>query len=164
MDLGDIVVTKTSGVCRIVNKEEKDFGAGPIIYLILKPYFSLDEDTTRVYIPEKNNNLIRPLMTKEKVLSLIDEMPKLERVWYSDQKLRKSKFEEIYRSGDVNLVCQAIKSLYLHNEELKQNKQTLSMLDRDYLNKLRESLYQEFAVVLDIPFLEVDNYIAERIG
>lgn len=164
MEIGDIVVTKNSGVCRIVAREEKNFGIGPKPYLILKPYFAKDTDQTKIYIPADNDSLIRPLMKKEEILKVIDAMPSLEKIWYSDQKVRKMKFEEIYKSGDIYQICQMIKSLYLHNEELKLTKHTLSMLDREYLNKLRDGIYQEFAVALGISCQEVDEYIAERIG
>lgn len=38
------------------------------------------------------------------------------------------------------------------------------MLDREYLNKLKEGVYQEFSLALDIPYEEVDNYIEKRIS
>lgn len=161
--IGEIVVTKNAGVCKIITEEEMNFGAGPKKYYILRPVFAKDQ-TSKVYIPSDQENLFRPLMNKEEILKVIDTMPKMEKIWYTDQKERKSKFEEIYRRGNIYEICQLVKSLYMHNEELKLAKHTLSMLDRDYLNKLKEGVYQEFALALNIPYDEVDNFIEKRIN
>lgn len=163
IEIGQVVVTKNSGVCEVLGKEEMSFSVGKREYFILKPIFN-EKNQTKIYIPIDQNNLIRPIMEKEEVLKIIDKMPKMERIWFNDQKIRKVEFEKIYRSGDIYMICQMVRSLYLHNEELKLAKHTLSMLDREYLNKLKEEIYQEFAIVLDIPYEKVEKYIEERIG
>lgn len=161
--IGQIVVTKNSGVCKIITEEEMNFGAGIKKYYVLRPVFAKDQ-SSKVYIPADQNGLLRPLMKKEEILDVIDTMPKMEKIWFNDQKERRSKFDEIYRRGNIYEICQLVKSLYLHNEELKLSKHTLSMLDREYLNKLKEGVYQEFSLALDIPYEEVDNYIEKRIS
>lgn len=163
IEIGQVVVTKNSGVCEIISKEEMSFSVGKREYFILKPIFN-EQNQTKIYIPVDQENLIRPIMKKEEVLNIIDEMPKMKKIWFSDQKIRKTEFEKIYRSGDIYKICQMVKSLYLHNEELKVAKHTLSMLDRDYLNKLREGIYQEFAIVLELPYEKVEAFIEKRIG
>lgn len=163
-EIGQVVVTKNSGVCKILGKEEKDFGAGIKCYYVLKPYFSADEDTTKVFIPEDRLDVnLRPVMEKEKVIGLIDSMPGIEKLWFSDPKIRRIKFEEIYKSGDLSKICQLVKSLYLQSQELRVAKKTLSMLDREFLMKLQNDIYQEFAVVLNLSPNEVENFISARI-
>lgn len=164
MNIGDIVVTKDSGVCKIIDKEIKDFGIGPKTYLILRPYFAKETDQSKIFIPEDNKNLIRPVMKKEEVLKVIDNIPLLESVWYTDQKIRRLKFEEMYRTGDVNKICQLIKTLVNRNEELKLSKHTLSMLDKEFLDKLKEGICQEFAIALNMPFESIESFIAEKVN
>lgn len=163
-EIGQAVVTKNSGVCKISGKEEKDFGAGSKCYYVLKPYFGADGDTTKVYIPEDRLDVnLRPVMEKNKVIDLIDSMPTIEKLWYSDPKIRKLRFEEIYKSGDLSKICQLVKSLYLQSQELKVARRTLSMLDREFLVKLQNDIYQEFAVALDLSPSEVERFISARI-
>ena len=98
MNIGDIVVTKNFEVCKIIDKVIKDFGIGPKTYLILEPYFAKQTTQDKIFIPENNKNLIRPIMEKEEALKVINNIPQLENVWYSDQKERKMKFEEMYKT------------------------------------------------------------------
>lgn len=164
MNIGDIVVTKNFEVCKIIDKVIKDFGIGPKTYLILEPYFAKQTTQDKIFIPENNKNLIRPIMEKEEALKVINNIPQLENVWYSDQKERKMKFEEMYKTGDANKICQLIKSLIKHNEELKLTKHTLSMLDKEFLDKLKEGICQEFSIALNIPFESIERFIAEKVN
>ena len=50
-EIGQLVVAKNSGVCIIINKENKNFGIGENTYYVLKPYF-YNENETLLYIPE----------------------------------------------------------------------------------------------------------------
>lgn len=164
MEIGNIVVTKNSGVCVIVDKQEMIFGGNKREYFILKPYFESEKNNTKIFVPCDNLSLIRPVMEKEKVLEIISKMPSMEKIWDNDQKVRKAKYEEIYKSGDIYGICQIVKSLYLQNEQLKLAKHTLSMLDREYLNNLKKGIYQEFAIVLEVPYEEVETFISKQIG
>ena len=103
-------------------------------------------------------------MEKEEALKVINNIPQLENVWYSDQKERKMKFEEMYKTGDANKICQLIKSLIKHNEELKLTKHTLSMLDKEFLDKLKEGICQEFSIALNMPFESIERFIAEKVN
>lgn len=162
-EIGQIVVTKNSGVCRIINKEKKDFGIGENIYLVLQPYFQT-ANSTLLYIPEDKASFnIRQLINKQQALSLIDDFPNINRVWYSDSKIRHQKFEEMYKSGDLKKLCQLMKSLYLQNQDLKESKKTLSLIDLEFLNKLQTSLYQELSIALSIDINEINDFIKSRI-
>ncbi len=164
MKIGNVVVTKNSGVCTIVDKQEMSFGGKNKEYFILKPYFENEKNQTKIFIPCDNLTLIRPVLEKEKILEIINKMPKMTKIWDNDQKIRKAKFEEIYKSGDLYGICQIIKSLHLQNEELKLTKHTLSMLDREYYDSLKKGIYQEFAVSLGINYDEVETFIFNQIG
>ncbi len=158
-NIGQIVVVKNSGVCSIVSKEKMNFGMGETEYFVLKPYFS-NANSTKLYIPEDKAVLnLRELVSREQVINLINSMPGINKVWYNDSKIRKQKFEEMYKSGDLKLLCQLVKSLYLQNEELKLNKKTLSIIDREFLDKIQAEIYQEFAVALQIKPEEVEGFI-----
>lgn len=164
-EIGQIVVTKNSGVCQIVSEEEINFGAGNRKYFILKPYFITDDKGTKIFIPYDNaNDSIRQLLSKNDVLELIDSIPTMERSWITDPKSRRLKFEEVHKSGNLRNIIQVVKSLYIQNEELKESKKTLSMLDKEFFVKLQNDIYQEFAIVLNMELSEVAKYIIARIA
>ena len=164
MKIGDIVVTKNSGVCIIVDKQEIVFGGNTKEYFILNQYFENENNRAKIFVPCDNLSLIRPVINKEKVLEIIRQMPLMEKIWDNDQKIRKAKYEEIYKSGDIYGICQIVKSLYLQNEQLKLTKHTLSMLDKECLNNLKKAIFQEFAVAFELPFDEVESFISKQIG
>ena len=84
-----------------------------------------------------------------------------ERVWESDPKVRRQKFEDMYKSKDLKTICQLIKSLYLQNEELKKIKKSLSMLDKDFLDKLQTDIIEEMSLVFEIS-LEESKELLEK--
>lgn len=160
-EIGQKVVSKNSGVCIIDHKEMKNFGIGEQMYLVLEPYFKTGTGTSKIYIPEiKAAEQLRELLDKKEVMSIIQKMGSIERVWYTDPKIRRQKFEEIYRKGDVLSICQLIKSLYTQNEIMKQQKKTLSMVDREFLDKFVKDIHEEFAIVLDMDIQEIPKFIS----
>lgn len=163
-EIGHKVFSKNSGVCVIVSKELKNFGIGEQVYFVLEPFFNKKNDTSKLYVPEqKANEQLRGLLDKEKVLKLVDMMKSCERIWYSDPKIRKQKFQEIYTSGDLEKICQLIKSLHMQNEEMKQVKKTLSMIDREFLDKMEKDIHEEFSLALDIEVNMVPEFLASQI-
>ena len=163
-EIGQIVVTRNSGVCQIISEEEINFGVGSKKYLILKPFFVNDDKATKIFIPYENiESNLRNLISKEEVYTLIDSISKMEKNWITDPKLRRTKFEEAHKNGNLKDIIQIIKSLYIQNEELKENKKTLSMLDREIFVKLQKDIYQEFAIVLNVNPSEVEKIIITKI-
>ena len=78
-EIGQIVVTRNSGVCQIISEEEINFGVGSKKYLILKPFFVNDDKATKIFIPYDNiKSNLRKLISKEEVYTLIDSISKME--------------------------------------------------------------------------------------
>ena len=163
--IGQIVVTRNSGVCDIVRIEAKTFRDEEKDYYILQPHFSDSDETTIIYIPVANGETsMREPLNEREVLDLIDSMPRIEKLWYSDPKIRRVEFEKIYRLGDIRENCRIVKSLYLQSQELKQTKRTLSMIDREFLIKMQKDIYEEFAVALGIAPDGVQDFIDKRLN
>ena len=159
-EIGQKVVSKNSGVCIINHKELKNFGIGEQEYLVLEPYFKTGTGTSKIYIPEaKAEEQLRGLLDKNEVMTIIKKMGMIEKIWYTDPKIRRQKFEEIYRTGDVLSICQLIKSLYAQSEIMKQQKKTLSMVDREFLDKFVKDIHEEFAIVLDKDVRDIPKFI-----
>ena len=159
-ELNEVVIHKSAGACVICDIITKDFGTGEVKYYYLKPKFPTQVNKAlEIYLPiDKQEAFIRKPLTKNAVLALINSIPHLEKVWVSDAKTRKLMFEKIYQSGDMKGLCQLIKLLYAKPEFFNK---PMSLTDRNFLNKIRTNVFDEFAVSLQLHPLEVEGYVKQ---
>lgn len=160
-----VVYLRGNGIYEITERKMEDFGLGEKLYFTLTPISRLKNSKLLIaYVPESNAcQFLRPIMNKEEVLALIDSFDTLDLLWYSDAKIRKQKYDEIYKSGDMKKICQIVKSVYLQNEETMSGKKPISNSDREYLVKINNDIYDEFSIALDIPFEDVESFITQRL-
>lgn len=151
--VGQNVYSQTSGVCVISSIEEKNFGVGEIKYFVLESIFK--KQTSKTYIPvDKADVQLRTLITKNEAKKLLKYIAKAEKVWENDPKQRRQMFEDMYKSKDLKSRYQLIKSLHLQNEELKKQKKSLSMLDKDFFDKIQRDIVEELSLVLEVSLEE----------
>ena len=160
--VGQNVYSQTSGVCVISLIEEKNFGVGEKQYFVLESIFK--KQASKTYIPvDKAAIQLRHLISKEEAKSLLAHTLEVERIWENDPKVRRQKFEELYKSRDLRSICQLIKSLHLQNEDLKKIKKSLSMLDKDFLDKLLKDVVEELSLVLEVSLEEAKKIFEETL-
>ena len=82
----------------------------------------------------------------------------MERIWINDAKARKLMFEQIYHSGDMRSLCQLVKLLYAEPEFFSK---PMSLTDKNFLNKIRTNIFDEFAVSLEIEPKEIEEFIKQ---
>ena len=163
--IGDKVVHINGGVFLIEEIKIMNYGFGDTNYLILKPYYIDETNKTLVlYVPEeKKDQLIRKIMSKEEALNVIEQIKSIEPIWYQDAKTRKDKFGELIRSKNIKDICVVVKSLYIKQLELQENNKSLNLIDYDYLKKLKRGIEEELAISLNIPIVDVAEYITKYI-
>lgn len=163
--IGDKVVHINGGVFLIEEIKIMNYGFGDTNYLILKPYYIDETNKTLVlYVPEeKKDQLIRKIMSKEEALNVIEQIKSIEPIWYQDAKTRKDKFGELIRSKNIKDICVVVKSLYVKQLELQENNKSLNLIDYDYLKKLKRGIEEELAISLNIPIVDVAEYITKYI-
>ena len=160
--VGQNVYSQTSGVCVISSIEEKNFGVGEVKYFVLESIFK--KQASKTYIPvDKADVQLRKLITKREAKDLLKYISKAEKVWENDPKQRRQMFEEMYKSRDLKNVCQLIKSLYLQNEELKKQKKSLSMLDKDFFDKIQRDVIEELSLVMGVSIEETKSVFEESL-
>ena len=160
--VGQNVYSQTSGVCVISSIEEKNFGVGEVKYFVLESIFK--KQASKTYIPvDKADVQLRKLITKREAKDLLKYISKAEKVWENDPKQRRQMFEEMYKSRDLKNVCQLIKSLYLQNEELKKQKKSLSMLDKDFFDKIQRDVIEELSLVMGVSIEEARSVFEESL-
>ena len=92
----------TSGVCQIVSVEQRSFdGEHEESYYKLRP---VGNGNSTYYVPvERAADRLRPLLTKEQIYGLIDEMADVdfsETEWCSNSRERRGIFQNILQEGN----------------------------------------------------------------
>ena len=164
LNIGDTVVFGTEGIFNIEGTTQKVICGKKTDYYVLR---STSKDNSIVYLPMNNQMLLekaKPLVTKEEIGRLIENIPNWEDYWVDDHKQRKEKFNRILQSGDR----QGIMALAgtIHNKQKAQLAvhKKLNASDERILREAERIISLEFAFVLNIAPDEVKDYINNRIS
>ena len=161
--VGDYVNYKNSGICRVEDIREQDYGAGKHNYYILK---SVYENDTTVRIPVDSKAVetnMRRLLTREEIDEIILETENSKNQWIEDYKKRAAAFEEILDSGNRADILWVIKSLSLYRQESREQKRKFGVTDEKILDKAGKIVLQEFSFILQLKQSEVLPYIIEKV-
>lgn len=161
---GTFIVYGNTGVCEI--KDITTINVKGVLkdklYYILSPRHHKE---SKIFTPvDSDKTIMRLVLTKEEADALINDIPSIEELWVSNDKLREEKYKETMRSCQCKDWIKIIKTLYLRREErIAQGKKTTAM-DEKYLRMAEENLYSELSLALGMPKEEIEGYIARRIA
>lgn len=161
-EIGDFIVYGNNGICEVKDITTISMKDAPKdrLYYLLSP---LHRKESKIFTPVDNGKTVmRAVLTKEEADALIDDIPDIEELWVSNDKLREEKYKETMRSCECRNWIKIIKTLYLRKQErIAQGKKTTAMDDR-YLRMAEDNLYSELAFALGIPRDEMNQYILKR--
>ena len=163
-EVGKTVSYGPQGVFRIAEIADKNLTGKKQKYYILR---SVKGNGSLVYVPVDNEKLVgkmRPLMSTEQVIALIDEMPLEECTWIENDDERKDTFRKIIAESDPQKLAYLIRSVYLHKLELDGNSKKLHISDERFFKEAERILYDEFSMALDISSDDVPSFIVAKIG
>jgi CarD family transcriptional regulator len=160
--VNDYVVYGLTGVCRITDIGEDDYiGSDETQYYILSPVYN---NNMTIKIPvNRPNTLMRAILTKDEILSLIATMPEKETIWINDSRERSQHFKAALKTRKSEEWVKLIRTLYLEKEARSAVGKTLMKIDEDIMNTAEKQLNEEFAIALNISPDEVVPYILEHI-
>lgn len=154
----------SSGVCRVIGQETCSFnGENEETYYKLRP---VDGSHSTYYIPvNRAGERLRPLLTREEIYSLIDEMAeKKEQEWCNDSRERRGIFQGILHSDDYRKIIQMMRTLHQQQERKKSTGHKLAAADEAVMHAAETRMYQEFGIVLNIQPNQVHNFILDRLS
>lgn len=162
--VGDFIMYGAKGACRIKDITELDWDVAEKgrKYYVIEPVFKGD----LFYVPVGNDKVyIRPVMSKEEVLSLIDSMPEVKT---EKQKVRSlQQLARLYQtaidSHEAADLVKLTKSIHMKEKTAQGQNKKLGQLDISYLEHAENLLFGEIAVVLDIPRESVVSFITEHL-
>ncbi|MCI8280839.1 MAG: CarD family transcriptional regulator [Lachnospiraceae bacterium] len=161
---GDYIVYGSTGICVIEDITTMDLPGvtKERLYYVMLPY---GKNGNKIFTPVDNPKMkLRRVLTKEETLALIDEIPAMEQVGISEEKLREQKYKEYLRSCECKNWIRMIKTLYHRNQERISQGKKVTATDERYFKLAEENLYTEFSISLDIPKDKIQEYIEKRLN
>ncbi len=160
---GEYIVYGTTGVCKVESIGPMKLSGTKLdnLYYTLAPIYSRG---SKIFIPVNSDKVfMRSVLTKEEAEQLIDEIPSIELLWVDDEKKRETIYKEALRTCDCREWVKIIKTLYLRKMSRIAEGKKVTVSDGKYLHMAEERLYEELALVLEIPKEEMVGYIEQRV-
>lgn len=163
-DIGESLIYGASGICQLEDILERDINQETRRCYVLRPVY---EAGSTLYVPvgsEKLEAKMRPLLCREEVYALIDEMPQEDADWIENENQRRESYTQALASGDRTQLVQLIKTVFARQQELRAAGRKLRMSDERFMKDAERALYDEFAYVLGMAREEVFPFICQRLG
>ena len=161
LQVGEKIIYGKTGVCTVEGQCEKELSRNDKrLYYVLKPFNS---ETSTIFAPVENNKVfMRPLITKEEALSLIDRIPEITEQT-ENIVLSKEQYEAMVSTHNCEDLIGLTVRLYHKKKDALANRKKPGFIDDKYMALAEKLLFGELATVLEIPFDQVKNYIADRL-
>ena len=158
-----LICYKANGVCEIAGTEQKTFGGQVQEYYVLKP---LRSPASTLFVPIGNEALesaMRPLLTREEIFALIENIPPCQAIEEENPRVRKELFGSILSSGDPREMVGLVHSIRLQRAVLEREGKKLRVADDAAMKRAETLLNDEFSAVLGVPPAEVEAYIQTKL-
>ena len=163
-NVGDLIMYGTTGVCKIDSISEKSFGPDEDrLYYVLDPLYQ----SGTIFAPVDNEKVfMRPVMSSEEALALIDNMPSVEAEVFKSSSIQQlsKHYQSVIGTHDNEELIRLTKSIHMKKEEAMKMNRHLGQIDKKFMKRAEDLLFGEIAAVLQIPREEVVGFIEDRIG
>ncbi len=161
--IGDLIMYGSTGVCRVEALSEEKFSLEDIqMYYVLQPLYQ----NGTIYAPVENNKVyMRPIISEDVANKLIDDMPSVEAEAVkckSVQQLSKH-YQSVIDTHDCRSLVKLTKSIHLKEEAASRQNKHLGQIDKKFMKRAKDLLFEEFAAALKIEKNEVAGYINRRV-
>ena len=163
-NIGEYVVYGNVGVCEVEEICTPEFmeASEDKLYYVLKALYA---NSGTIYTPVENPKvMMRAIIGKEDVDTLIESIPSIEVEWISNDRRRTEIYRDAIRSCDCDGLMKVIKNLYARKQERVAVGKRLSLVDERQLSSAVEFLHGELAVALGLDLEEVEDYIAAQVS
>lgn len=160
---GDYIIYGNKGVCRV--EEIGTLNSPGIsknrIYYTLVPYFTKG---STIFTPADNDKvLMRPVISQEEALELIDGIREIEALWIPDEKRREAAYKEALHKCECRELVRIIKTIYSRKMARLASGKKVTAGDEKYFHMAEDELYGELAVVFDMDKEEAKEFVLERV-
>jgi CarD family transcriptional regulator len=161
--IDDYVIYNAMGVYKIVDiRVEENISGDETQYYIMEPAYG---NNLTIKTPVDNRKvMMRKILSKDEVMSLIESLPDQETVWIDNDRQRSERFKAVLKTGDCEKWVKLIKSIYQKKQERKAAGKKLMKADEEIMKTAEKNLCEEFAVALDISPDQVVSYIMDHVS
>ena len=107
---------------------------------------------------------MRPVMTREEAMELIDQMREISPLWIQNERKREEEYREAVRTCDGRELVRIIKTIYLRRRKRMSEGKKITAADSRYFKLAEDNLFGELAVSLELERDKVKDFIEEKIG
>ena len=159
---GEMVMHPSEGVCTIEEVKPMSFSDNARLYYVLKP--AAEKSSSTVYLPvSRGNQALRRLLTRDRILDLIQEAAGHESLWIVDSKQRKETFTRILIDGNHVKMIKLIQELHEHRKAREQEGKKSCTSDENILAEAEKRLHQEFSHVLGMNLEETVAFVQQHL-
>lgn len=161
-DEGQYVVYNGLEICRIGEAVRGCFdGVTERDYIKLYP---VDVKST-YYLPvERMEQNIRMLLTKEKLLNIIDNLNSVSGKWIDDKNNRNLDFYDAIKSGDYDRILPIMNAAYHKSQERVKSGKHMLKTDKKNFELAKKMFESEIAYSFGIEISEVEKFIFDRLS
>ena len=161
---GDIIIYGNIGICKVAEVTTRSFSGadkGKLFYS-LDPLFSECSTSTPV---DNTKVFMRPVISKEEAEDLIDMIPTIESEPFYTRVMREltEHYEQFMCTHECIDLIKLVLSITEKKQQMESQNRKFGEVDKTFLHKAEELLYEEFSVALDIPKESVPEYIAQSV-
>ena len=158
--VNDFIFYGNAGVHQITDIDTPDFAESGERYYVLHPMFGMG--TT--YLPITTTN-IRPIISKDEALALIDSLPALQADECNDRirSVQEQHYRAYFESHKCGDILRLMKSLHEKQKKVLSAGRRFGQVDDRYLHRAEELVFGEFAVALGIEKDDVPKFIDTRL-
>lgn len=161
MQTGDYVVHRSGMVCRIESIENLNLTGTETSYVVLSPVRNSME---KIYVPEsKANKQLRPAMSREEALSLLDRFKDIEPLTIRNEKQREQEYKDAFDVHSYDSIVSIAKELYRRKQYRTKIGKKLPVRDEQMMMTVKTTLTEAFAVALDAKPEKVQDLLLENI-
>ena len=155
----DYVVCGNKGPCVVESFGPLEFNSSGNLYYTLVPLSNLG---SKIFIPiEKEENRMRPVLSKEEAMDLLNHIGMIEPIGITEEKRREEIYKENVNGGNCTNLLQMIKTLSLRIQKRKENGKKITAIDEKYFHIAEDRLYSELALSLGTEREKIKKYVAE---
>lgn len=161
--IGEFVVYGRTGICEVAEITTMKMDGVPKdrLYYILMP---CKNKGGKIFTPVDNDKVVmRPVITKDKAMELLEQIPEISELWIPNEKMREAKYKECLRTCECEDMIRIIKTLYIRKLDREAQGKKITATDERYLKMAEGSLYSELSLALGIPEPEMEDYICKYI-
>ena len=161
---GEYIIYGSSGACRVERVGVLPYGSGKEERLCYTLIPCRDPGST-IFTPVDNQKvLMRPVMTREEAMELIDQMREISPLWIQNERKREEEYREAVRTCDGRELVRIIKTIYLRRRKRMSEGKKITAADSRYFKLAEDNLFGELAVSLELERDKVKDFIEDKIG